>query len=91
MWHRGHRAKARDLFDLCTVAVAEPTQFRMAAPFMIRHGAAFLQALVEREDVLRREFAEIDVLGRTPDFDECVKQAQALIKPLLSKKSSDRK
>jgi predicted nucleotidyltransferase component of viral defense system len=32
MWHRGHRARGRDLFDLCAVAAAEPTQFRMAAP-----------------------------------------------------------
>jgi hypothetical protein len=83
MWHRGHRAKGRDLFDLCAVAVAEPEQLRMAAPFMVRHGKAFLQALVERADVLRREFAAIDVLGAEMDFDQCVQQAEAIIRPLL--------
>ena len=84
MWHRGDRAKGRDLFDLCAVGAAEPEQLRIAAPFMVRHGAAFLQALVEREDVLRREFAEIDVIGAGLDFDQCVGQARAIIRPLLA-------
>lgn len=88
MWHRGHRAKGRDLFDLCAVAEAEPTQFRMAAPFMTRHGAAFLDALVDRADVLRREFAEIDAIGRAPAFEDCAERAEALIRPLLSKKKA---
>lgn len=83
MWHRGDRAKARDLYDLCAVANAEPEQLRMAEPFMVRHGAKFLQALVEAEDVLRRQFAEIDVIGRRLDFDRCVQQARSIITPLL--------
>lgn len=83
MWHRGDRAKGRDLFDLCAVAAAQPEQLRIALPFMVRHGAAFLQALVEREDVLRREFAEIDAIGAGLSFDECVGQAKAIIRPLL--------
>jgi hypothetical protein len=89
MWHRGDRAKGRDLFDLCAVADAEPAQLRMAAPFVVRHGAAFLQALVEREDVLRREFAQIDAIGRGMDFNKCVEQAETFIRPLLdSRKGS---
>ena len=83
MWHRGDRAKARDLYDLCAVAVAEPAQLKRAQPFMIRHGAKFLQALVDSEDVLRRQFAEIDVIGRRLDFDRCAKQAKSIIEPLL--------
>lgn len=76
MWHRGDRAKARDLFDLCAVAGAEPQQLRLAERFMVRHGAAFLRALADREDVLRREFAEIDVIGAAMDFDRCLQQAE---------------
>lgn len=83
MWHRGDRAKARDLYDLCAVAIAEPAQLRMAKPFMAKHGAKFLQALVDGEDVLRRQFAEIDVIGRRLDFDRCAQQARSIIAPLL--------
>jgi len=83
MWHRGDRAKARDLYDLCAVATAEPAQLKLAEPFMVRHGAKFLQALVDYEDVLRRQFAEIDVIGRRLDFDRCAKKAKSIIEPLL--------
>ncbi len=86
MWHRGDRAKGRDLFDLCAVAISAPGQLRIAEPFFVRHGAAFLQALDEREDVLRREFAEIDVIGEGLDFDQCAEQAEAIIRPLLGSK-----
>lgn len=83
MWHRGDRAKGRDLFDLCAVAAAEPEQLSLAEPFMVRHGAAFLQALVDRADVLRRELAEIDVIGSGANFDECMRRAESIIRPLL--------
>jgi len=83
MWHRGDRAKGRDLFDLCAVATGEPEQLRTARPFLARHGAAFLEALADREDVLKREFAEIDVIGDAMDFDECLQLAESIIKPLL--------
>lgn len=83
MWHRGDRAKARDLFDLCAVATGEPEQLRAARPFLARHGAAFLRALAKREDVLRREFAEIDVIGESMDFDKCLQFAESIIKPIL--------
>ncbi|HVX56916.1 nucleotidyl transferase AbiEii/AbiGii toxin family protein [Fulvimonas soli] len=83
MWHRGDRAKGRDLFDLCAVANAEPEQLEMAKPFMVRHGTAFLQALTERENVLRREFLVIDAIGETMDFNQCLLQAESIIRPLL--------
>lgn len=83
MWHRGDRAKARDLFDLCAVADAQPDQLQAAAPFMHRHGASFLQALIERETVLRAEFASIDTIGKPKSFDDCRAQAQALIEKCL--------
>lgn len=54
-----------------------------AAPFMHRHGASFLQALIERETVLRAEFASIDTIGKPKSFDDCRAQAQALIEKCL--------
>jgi len=84
MWHRGNRAKARDLFDLCAVAEAQPDQIELAVPFMRKHGAAFLRGLGERRDALRREFAQIDTIGPDLDFEHCVAQAEAMIRPLLA-------
>lgn len=82
-WHRGDRAKGRDLYDLCAVANAEPTQITIAAPFLARHGQVFLDALLERQDQLEREFTAIDAIGKPLDFHVCVQQAQAIIRPLL--------
>ncbi|WP_337244860.1 nucleotidyl transferase AbiEii/AbiGii toxin family protein [Luteimonas sp. gir] len=84
MWHRGNRAKARDLFDLCAVAEVQPDQIELAVPFMRKHGAAFLRGLGERRDALRREFAQIDTIGPELDFEHCVAQAEAMIRPWLA-------
>lgn len=81
MWHRGDRAKSRDLYDLCAVADAEPAAIRRAGPFFERHGAAFLSRLEARADIARIEFAEIDVIGPERDFDACLLQARQLINP----------
>lgn len=83
MWHRGHRAKSRDLYDLCAVADAEPDSIRAAGPFFARHGAAFLSGLEARADIARIEFSEIDVIGPQRDFDACLLQARQLIKPWI--------
>lgn len=84
MWHRGHRAKARDLFDLCAVAEADPAAIAAAAPFMRRHGVAFLRQLSERDALLRREFDAIDALDFRAPFDHCVRRARELIGAALS-------
>jgi hypothetical protein len=83
MWHRGDRAKARDLFDLGAVATAEPGAIERAKPFMERHGAAFLQGLVDREEHLREEYIAIDAIGKPIDFDECLNVTRTIIRPLL--------
>ena len=82
MWHRGDRAKARDLYDLCAVADAEPDAIAHAAPFLSRHGAAFLSELSARGDIARAEFAAIDALGPPRDFDHCLAQARAVLSQL---------
>ena len=84
MWHRGDRAKARDLFDLCAVAAREPAAITAAAPFMRRHGATFLELLNERSDVLGMDFAQIDAIGEHLSFHEALAMASAIIAPLLA-------
>lgn len=85
MWHRGDRAKARDLYDLCAVAAAEPEAIEAAGPFFIRHGASFLAALEAREEVARIEFSVIDAIGPRLGFDVCMEQARRLIRPWLDR------
>ena len=86
MWHRGDRAKARDLFDLCAVAQAEPAAIAEAAPFLKRHGARFLALLEQRTAVLQADFEAIDSLGFKESFPSCVQRANALIQPLLTQR-----
>ena len=84
MWHRGDRAKARDLYDLCAVAASEPEAIAVAAPFMRRHGATFLQVFEERRDLLQADFEQIDAIGFHHDFFECLKRAHDIIEPTLA-------
>ena len=83
MWHRGHHGKARDLFDLCAVAVCEPTALAPATPYMARHGATFLKRIIENADVIQADFEAIDALDFHQSFDECVEQAHRIIEPML--------
>lgn len=85
MWHRGDQAKARDLFDLCAVAAAEPEALAEARPFFLRHGAAFLQRLQDRAEMIRLEFEAIDALGFQRGFDDCLRQAQEIVAPVLKR------
>jgi Nucleotidyl transferase AbiEii toxin, Type IV TA system len=83
MWHRGDRAKARDLYDLCAVADAEPQAIDRAAPFLAKYGAAFLQQLRERAELVEAEFGAIDTIGFQRSFAVCIEQAHDIIQPLL--------
>jgi hypothetical protein len=83
MWHRGYQAKARDLFDLCAVADAEPTAIEMAAPFFSRHGASFLQRFEERAEFAKAEFDAIDAIGFQRTFDQALEQARSIMTPIL--------
>lgn len=88
MWHRGYQAKARDLFDLCAVAAAEPEAIELAAPFMVKHGAAFLQRLRERAELVEAEFNAIDAIGFRRPFSECLAQAHGIVEPILARAGS---
>ena len=79
MWHRGDQGKARDLFDLCAVAIADPDAIAKAAPFFAKHGNAFLNRLDSRAEFLEVEFKAIDALGFKMPFIECMDVARRII------------
>jgi Nucleotidyl transferase AbiEii toxin, Type IV TA system len=79
MWNRGDQGKARDLFDLCAVAIADPAAVAQAAPFFARHGSAFLNRLDSRAEFLEVEFKAIDALGFKMPFIECMDVARRII------------
>jgi predicted nucleotidyltransferase component of viral defense system len=83
MWHRGDQAKARDLFDLCAVANAQPSAIEVALPFFMRHGAAFLDRLEQRAELAQREYDAIDTLKPCLTFTQSMELARQIICPLL--------
>lgn len=86
MWHRGHHAKARDLYDLCAVAEMEPEALQEAGPFMIKHGAAFIAQLENRADIVREQFAAIEVIGHRRKFEDCFQHARNIIESAIDRK-----
>jgi predicted nucleotidyltransferase component of viral defense system len=84
MWHRGDQAKARDLFDLCTVATFEPAAIDAALPYMKRHAAAFLRRLDARVEATENEFNLIEARSFQRPFGECLVLAHAILDPLIT-------
>ncbi len=78
-WYRGHRPKARDLFDLCAVAEADPDAIERISPFIAKHGAAFLRLMDERSSIMRKDFNAIDALGLRQSFEDCAERARRII------------
>lgn len=79
MWHRGHMAKARDLFDLCAVAELEPQAIELARPFFAQHAKTFLNRLHDYRDLARAEFDRIDRLAYDRSFDDCMALAERVL------------
>jgi len=92
MWHRGHEAKARDLFDLNLVIERSPRELAEASEFVLAHREAFIKGLHERRDILKAQFESIDALEYKPRFDDCVERASAFLNALdgASRKSRRR-
>lgn len=82
LWYRGDRASARDLFDLSLVIERNPEPLHRAAKFLVRHRAAFIRQLEERETVLRAQFDAIDVLNYRPAYDDASARAKAFLESL---------
>lgn len=86
MYHRGNQAKARDLFDLCTVADLDPGAIDQAAPFFRRHGAAFIAQLKANAGYLEEEFAHIQRIAYQRPFDECLTLAEVIIDSAMERR-----
>jgi predicted nucleotidyltransferase component of viral defense system len=86
MWHRGDRAKVRDLFDLWAVAVMEPEAIAAAAPFFARKGRAFLDSLTPGTGLQRQDFEAIDTIVSRPNYEACLELARQVIAPHLPAK-----
>ncbi len=83
MWHRGDRATARDLLDLCLVMHTDPKGLRRESQWLVRHRDAFLRQIDVRRAVLKVQFDAIDRLPDAPlvvgDYDDCVVQAREFL------------
>lgn len=83
-WHRGDRPKARDLFDLCAVAKADPGSIDAVLPFMAKHGETFLRLMDARAELMRKEFEAIDALSFNDSFEQCAELAHSIIGQAIS-------
>lgn len=72
LYHRGDRATARDLFDLAVVVEQEPAAPVHAAPFLLRHAAAFHDQIQAGPPIMREQFSRIQRINFDKSFDECV-------------------
>lgn len=79
MWHRGDRAKVRDLFDLWAVAEHDPDAIPVALPFLSRHGQQFLDAFENPTQLQRQDFDAIDAIGQRPVMDIRIQRAREII------------
>jgi hypothetical protein len=79
MYHRGHQAKARDLFDLCTVADLDPAAIERAAPWFTRHGDAFIAQLKANAAYVEEDFAQIHRIAYHRPFEECLMLAEGIV------------
>jgi hypothetical protein len=79
MYHRGNQAKARDLFDLCTVADLDPAAIEQAAPFFTKYGDAFIAELKANVGYVEEDFAQIQRIDYKRPFEECLTLAEIII------------
>jgi hypothetical protein len=63
MWHPGHEAKTRDLFDLVLVIERSPDLLSQAP---VRHREALIDGLLARRDVAKAQFESIAALEYHP-------------------------
>jgi len=82
MYHRGHQATARDLFDLSLVIEREPDALRLAAPYLLRHREVFLEKIRTPSEGLRATFQAIDTRSYQPDLAHCITTAEAFLTSL---------
>ena len=70
LWHRGHQATARDLFDLSLVIEREPENLKIAKKYLLKNASQFIDQIINRSKILKIQFNEIDTLNYNPSYDE---------------------
>ncbi|SAI49258.1 Nucleotidyl transferase of uncharacterised function (DUF1814) [Bordetella ansorpii] len=84
MYHRGHSATARDLYDLALVIEREPDELRLAGSFLTRHRDVFLEKVLHPSDRLRAQFEAIDTRQFSPSLEYCARLAESFLSSLPS-------
>ena len=82
LWHRGHTATARDLFDLALVIEKDSKNLKTASEYLKKHSAMFLGQLKSRQKILESQFNAINALNFRPTFTESFESAQAFLNAL---------
>jgi len=72
VWHRGAEFKARDIFDFALVAEKEPQALDEIRPVLRDRRTILLGRLQAADGLLRKDFAELEVLEYRRTYDECV-------------------
>lgn len=72
MWHRGNKATARDLLDLCLVIEHMPKAFVSHKAIFTKHAQAFITQCHARKALLKPQFEQIDTLNFTKTYEECL-------------------
>lgn len=82
MWHRGHEAKARDLFDLALIIEKSPDALSQAAEHLLRHRQAFIEGILARRNVVEAQFNSINALEYRPRFEDAFDRATEFLRSL---------
>jgi predicted nucleotidyltransferase component of viral defense system len=70
--YRGPEFKARDIFDFALVVEKEPTALAKVRPLIREKRDAILARIASNDKILRKSFAELEVLDYRRTYDECV-------------------
>jgi len=71
--HRGDEFTARDIFDFAMMAEKEPTALGKIKPLIRERREAILARIASSDKILRKTFAELEVLDYRRTYDECVR------------------
>jgi hypothetical protein len=70
--YRGAEFKARDIFDFALVVEREPKALSKIGPLIRERRDAILARIAASDAVLRKTFAELEVLEYRPTYDDCI-------------------
>ena len=78
--HRGPEFKARDILDFALVMEKEPTALTKVKPFIREQRDAILARMTTADALLRKTFAELELLDYRPTYDHCARVVKKALK-----------